>query len=128
MTAAIAYTAAVLILIGCITRIARVLPGRERLACLRYAISARITKGLLTVVIAIIGGLLKVTGPVITPAMRIVAAACTVARHPSWWARYARTRRHPAPGPGRGDGEELTREETQALGNLAAGRDVRSRT
>jgi hypothetical protein len=26
------------------------------------------------------------------------------------------------------DGEKLTREEAQALGNLAAGRDVRSRT
>ena len=27
-----------------------------------------------------------------------------------------------------GDGERLTREEIQVLGNIAAGRDVRSRT
>ena len=30
--------------------------------------------------------------------------------------------------PVKADGEKLTREETQALGNLDAGRDVRSRT
>ncbi len=39
------------------------------------------------------------------------------------WAWHCRGR-PPVPG----DGEDLTREEIQALGNLAAGRDVRSRT
>jgi hypothetical protein len=51
-----------------------------------------------------------------------------VARHPVWYARYALARRHPIPGPGRDDGEKLTLEEAEALGNLAAGRDVRTRT
>jgi len=106
-----------------------VIAGHKRLSCLRRVIATRVAKVLLTVVIAIIGGLLKVAGPVITPAMRAGAAACAVARHPAWWARYARTRRHPAPGPGRDDGEGLlTREESQVLGNIEAGRDVRSRT
>jgi hypothetical protein len=51
------------------------------------------------------------------------------ARHPAWWARYARARlRGPIPGPGRDDGEDLTREEIQVLSSLAAGRDVRSST
>ena len=48
--------------------------------------------------------------------------------HSAWWARYARARWHPAPGPGRDDGEELTGEEEQVLDGLSAGRDVRSRT
>jgi len=40
-------------------------------------------------------------------------------------ARWAwRCRGKPVPG----DGEKLSREEIQALGNLAAGRDVRART
>lgn len=40
-------------------------------------------------------------------------------------ARWAwRCRGKPVPG----DGEKLSREEIQALGNLAAGRDVRTRT
>ena len=57
-----------------------------------------------------------------------VTAACGIARHSAWRARYARARWHPAPGPGRDDGEELTGEEEQALDGLSAGRDVRSRT
>ena len=40
-------------------------------------------------------------------------------------ARWAwRCRGKPVPG----DGEKLTRDEAEALGNLAAGRDVRART
>jgi hypothetical protein len=126
--AAWAYVVAGLWLAGCAAYAWSVLAGHERLTCLRRAVAARAAKALLTTAIVIIGGLLKVTGPVVTPATRIVTAACTVARHPAWWARYARTRRHPAPGPGRDDGEKLTREEHQVLGNLSAGRDVRSRT
>ena len=59
---------------------------------------------------------------------RIRSLPRILATHPAWWARYARARRHPAPGPGRGDGEELTDEEARVLDGLAGGRDVRSRT
>ena len=59
---------------------------------------------------------------------RIRCLPRVIATHPAWWARYARARWHPAPGPGRDDGEELTGEEEQVLDGLSAGRDVRSRT
>jgi len=44
-------------------------------------------------------------------------------------ARWARRCRGKPPDPDGGEpGEKLSREEAQALGNLAAGRDVRART
>ncbi len=52
-------------------------------------------------------------------AVRAVRSAAVRAR----WAWRCRGR-PPVPG----DGEGLTREEIRVLGNLAAGRDVRSRT
>ena len=128
MITVLLWTAPFLILAGVTALAWSILAGHERLACLRRTIATRAAKALLTTAIVILGGLLKVAGPVAIPVVRAVTAACGVARHPAWWARYARTRRHPAPGPGREDGEKLTREEHQVLGNLSAGRDVRSRT
>jgi DNA-binding NarL/FixJ family response regulator len=125
---ALAWAAPFLILGGVIALAWSILAGHEQLACLPRTITTHAARALLTVAIVITGGLLKVAGPALIPAARITAAACGVARHPAWWARYARARRHPAPGPGRDDGGKLSREEHQVLRNLAEGRDVRART
>jgi hypothetical protein len=53
---------------------------------------------------------------------RVIAYRATRAVLRARWAW--RCRGKPVPG----DGDKLTRDETQALGNLAAGRDVRTRT
>jgi hypothetical protein len=63
------------------------------------------------------------------PVLILAGCAAWAARDPistaSLHARWAwNCRGRPVPG----DGEKLTREEIQARGNLAAGRDVRSRT
>ena len=109
MTAA-AYTVVTVVLLGCCAYAASVLADHERLACLPRTLAIQAATTLIRVAIT---------------AIQLAQAA----RHLTWWARYARTRRHPVPGPGRDDGAGLlTREELQVLGNLAAGRDVRART
>jgi hypothetical protein len=82
-----------------------VLPGHARPGCLGRAVGFRAARALLTAAIAVLS-------------LRPARTAVLRAR----WAWRCRGR--PVPG----DGEKLTREESQALGNLAAGRDVRSRT
>ena len=106
MTAAL-WAAPFLVLAGCAAYALSVLPGHQRPGCLRRTIALRVTRAVLTVLIAA----LSVTGA--------VRAAGVRAR----WAWRCRGR-PPVPD----DGEDLTREEIQVLGNLAAGRDVRSRT
>jgi hypothetical protein len=99
---------ATLALIICAAYAWRVLPGHARPGCLRRTTGVRVTSAVLTVLIAV----LRVTGA--------VRAAVVRAR---WaWRCHGRP-----PVPRRGE-EKLTGEEIQALGNLAAGRDVRSRT
>jgi hypothetical protein len=104
-----AYTACILVLLGCCAYAVSVLADHESLACLPRTLAIQAATMLIRVAIT---------------AIQVAQAA----RHLTWWARYARTRRHPAPGPGRDDGEDLTREEIQVLGNLEAGRDVRTTT
>jgi hypothetical protein len=106
---ALAYTACILVLLSCCAYARSVQAGHQRLACLPRTLAIQAATILIRVAIT---------------AIQLAQAA----RHLTWWARYARTRRHPVPGPGRDDGEDLTREELQVLGNLAAGRDVRTRT
>jgi hypothetical protein len=106
---AAAYTVVIVVLLGCCAYAASVLPGHQRLACLPRTLAIQAATTLIRAAITAI-------------------QAAQAARHLTWWARYARTRRHPVPGPGRDDGEDLTREELQVLGNLEAGRDVRART
>ena len=65
----------------------------------------------------------------VTVLVLLICAACIAPGRVSaavLRARWAWRCRSRAPVPG--DGERLTREEIQVLGNLAAGRDVRSRT
>jgi len=64
----------------------------------------------------------------------------TVPSRPPWWQASLGFLSHAGPDevtlrpcgcrgkPVPGDGEKLSRDEIQALGNLAAGRDVRART
>jgi hypothetical protein len=104
--AAVACTAAVLILAGWVAYGVSILPGHARLSCLGRTVAARIIRALLIAAIAILG-------------IRAVRTAVLRAR----WAWRCRGK-PPVPD----DGEDLTREEIRVLGNLAAGRDVRSRT
>jgi hypothetical protein len=78
-------------------------------ACLRRTITVRAAKMLIRAAIT---------------AIHLARAA----RHPVWYARYARARlRGPVPGlPD--DGEELTYEEIRALGAIVSGHPERSRT
>jgi hypothetical protein len=106
---AAACAAMVAVIAGCSLYTRTVLrghqPGPARYGCLRRTAAHRAATALLGAAIAILS---------------ITWVRTAVLR-----ARWA-WRCHGKPVPG--DGERLTRDEIQALGNLAAGRDTRSRT
>ena len=105
MTTALACFALTLALAGLTAYGGRCLPRHERPGCLRRTIATRAARALTAAAIAVLS---------LSPVRRAVVRVR--------WAWRCRGR--PVPG----DGERLTRAEIQVLGNLDAGRDVRSRT